>query len=55
MIAIDPQDPDGWNSRGNLYHDLGEYDKAIADFTHCIPPVAAQLRHVLVKPGHLVL
>jgi len=24
-------------ARGNLYHELGEYDKAIADFTQCIP------------------
>ena len=37
VIALKPQDPDGWNSRGNLYHNLGEYDKAIADYTQCIP------------------
>jgi tetratricopeptide (TPR) repeat protein len=37
MIALKPQDPDGWNSRGNLYHELGEYDKAIADYSQCIP------------------
>jgi tetratricopeptide (TPR) repeat protein len=28
---------DGFNARGLLYQELGEYDKAIADFTECIP------------------
>jgi tetratricopeptide (TPR) repeat protein len=37
IIALRPQDPDGWNILGNLYHDLGQYDKAIADFSQCIP------------------
>jgi tetratricopeptide (TPR) repeat protein len=27
---------DGFNHRGLVYHEIGEYDKAIADFTECI-------------------
>jgi tetratricopeptide (TPR) repeat protein len=37
MIALRPENPDGWNARGGMYQEDKEYDKAIADFTACLP------------------
>ena len=35
-IKLNPQDPDNYNKRGMLYHELGQYNRAITDFDEAI-------------------
>jgi len=36
VIELDPNDAQAYNNRGNAYYRLGEYDKAITDYTKAI-------------------
>ncbi|MBE9183453.1 SUMF1/EgtB/PvdO family nonheme iron enzyme [Microcoleus sp. LEGE 07076] len=35
-MRLDPNNPDGWNNRGNAYYKLGEYESAIADYNQAL-------------------